>query len=391
MNISNQAKNITASPTLSLNETANALKAEGKPVINLSIGEPKNKTPENAISRSVSRLQTRSIKYTATGGIPELKDAIIDYTQDFYHRQVDRRNILITVGAKQALVNTFYAILDPGDEVILLAPYWVSYPEMVKIAKGVSVPVSPSHDSFGHSMKAIQEKVTNRTRAIVCNSPNNPSGLIYPLDFVRELVQFCEQAGIFLIMDDIYHQLVFSNASWVPGYQLTKKAIDESHIIVINGVSKTYGMTGFRVGWVIAPKDLIAAMQNLQAQTTSGVSVVTQEAALGALTGSQECIAELCASIKANCEVTLAGLRQIENVTVPEPQGAFYCLPDFSAYDSNSMALAHYLLKEAYVAVVPGVVFGMEGHLRISYAGDAAEVAEGINRIRTALENYHPA
>jgi aspartate aminotransferase len=390
MKISRYAQSIAGSPTLALNEKAKALAAQGKPVINLSVGEPKNETPAAAIERAVAALNTRQIKYTATGGIPALKKAVAQYTQTYYGQTPNPKNILITVGAKQSLVNALCVTVDPTDEVILLAPYWVSYPEMTKIVHGKVVTVSPPAGALEPTLADIQTAITDRTKVIILNNPNNPSGVVYDPDLVAALVEFCEANEIFLIMDDIYHQLVYGDTPWVPGYQFTKKDIDSSYIIVINGISKTYGMTGFRIGWVVAAEAVISQMNKFQAQITSGVSVVTQEAAVGALNEAQSEVTELRNFIKANRDIVMSSLGTLEDVSCVEPKGAFYCLPDFSYYNTDSMALADFLLEKAFIAVVPGAAFGMEGHVRISYAGDPDEIAEGIRRIRWALDPNSP-
>jgi aspartate aminotransferase len=385
MKISRTAFSITASPTLSLNERAKSLRAQGKSVINLGVGEPKNLTPLMAIKAAKARLATRRIKYTPSSGIPELKKAIVQYTKENYSRTPALKNIQVTVGAKQAIYNALVAILNPGDEVIMLAPYWVSYPEMIKMACGIPVVVMPLEAKLTPQMKDVQSAVTSNTKAVILNSPNNPSGVIYSPDFVSEMVVFCEQHEIYLIMDDIYHKLVYGETPWVAGYTFSEKEIDSSYIIVINGISKSFGMTGFRIGWAVASSELIQVMTNIQSQTTSGVSIILQDAAVGALTGYQKVITELRDNIEENRDIALDGLLSINKLKIIKPEGAFYCLPDFRAYNSDSFALSEYILDKALVAVVPGSAFGMEGYLRISYAGDPEEIAEAISRISYLL------
>ena len=387
MRISPKAYQIASSPTLALNEKAKQLKAEGKPVINLGVGEPKNLTPISATNKAKSRLETRQIKYTAAGGVHELKDAIVTYTSLYYGRTPALNNITVTNGAKQAIYNALLSILDHGDEVILLAPYWVSYPEMVKMAGGKPVVVIPHQESLVPNLDDVLAQIHNKTRAIILNSPNNPSGVIYSRDFVRELVKLCELKEIYLIMDDIYHQLVYGDTQWHPGYRYTDRDINSSYILVINGISKTYGMTGFRIGWAIAARELIHCMTNIQSQTTSGVSIVTQDGALGALTGPQSVVSDLRVAIRHNSEITTLGLDKIPGVQTIKPEGAFYCLPNFRTYCVDSMELSQFLLDKAYVAVVPGSVFGMEGYIRISFAGDPDEIDEAIARIRDTLQS----
>lgn len=385
MKISSLAQSIESSPTLALNDLAKQLKSEGKPVLNLGVGEPTNLTPLSAVEKTSMRLATRKIKYTPSSGNRDLKDAIAQYTQDHYGSSPAPANILVTSGAKQAIVNTLMAILEPGDEVVLFAPYWVSYPEMVKIAGGQPIILTPRENRFIPELNEVLSSISPRTKAIILNSPNNPSGAVYPRDVVKALVSLCEHNEIYLLMDDIYHQLVFGDIPWTPGYQFTTQPIDSSYLVVINGISKTYGMTGFRIGWAIAAKSVISVMGNIQSQTTSGVSTLLQDAALGALTGPQDVVKELCQGIMVNRDVTVAGLKSIPGVRLIEPQGTFYSLPDFSAYDSDSVALSKHILENVYVAVVPGSAFGMEGHLRFSFAGDKNEIEEAIERVKRLL------
>jgi aspartate aminotransferase len=386
MRIGHHASSIEASPTLALNDKAKALRSQGKPVINLGVGEPKNPAPMSAIEYAQQCLGTRDLKYTPASGIQEFKQAVVDYTAKHYGRTPKLNNVLVTVGAKQAIYNALVAILDPGDEVILLAPYWVSYPEMVRLPAGIPVPVAPPIGQLQQRIEDIEQAVTERTRAILLNSPNNPTGVVYTQDFIKSLVEFCEAREIYLILDDIYHQLVYGDTPWVSGYQFTNREIDESYLVVINGVSKTYGMTGLRIGWAVGTAELIKVMSNIQSQTTSGTSILTQEAALGALVGPQNDVDDLRAFIKENRDLVLKGLATLEGVTCIEPGGAFYCFPDFSAYDKDSMALAGFLLEKALVAVVPGAPFGLDGHLRISFAGDRQGIMEAIQRIHWALD-----
>lgn len=390
MSLSQLAVSIAESPTLRLNESARLLKERGQPVINLGIGEPKNKAPFNALLSSAARLNTGDIKYSPTDGLPSLKKAILRYTEDNYDRLAAPENVIISQGAKQSLFNLLFALLNPQDEVIVLAPYWVSYPEMIKMVYGVPVIVRPEDGSFQPRLADIQAAVTSATKAILVNSPNNPSGAIYPEAFIGELVEFCEAKGIYLICDDIYHKLVFDGCRAAPAYHFTQRDIESTHVIVLNGVSKLYGMTGFRIGWVIANRRLVEVMTNVQAQTTSCTSVVLQAAAEGALTGLQSVTESLRLTIQNNRDVIMQEFKAFPDVRVVRPQGAFYCLPDFRAYQPNSVALAQFLLERALVVTVPGKEFGLEGHLRLSFAGSAKELIEGVARMRWALDPTSP-
>lgn len=390
MSISQLARSIVDSPTLRLNEEARLLRERGLPVIHLGIGEPKNKTPINAILAAANKLNSGEVKYTPTDGLPSLKKAIIAYTEDNYNRIIAPENIIVTNGAKQSLYNVIFSLVDPQDEVILLAPYWVSYPEMVKMVHGIPIIVTSKDGTFYPRMEDIIEAVSSYTKAIIVNSPNNPSGVVYPEEFISELVEFCETKGIYLIMDDIYHRLVFDGKQATPGYQFTDEDIESTKVIVTNGVSKLYGMTGFRIGWVIANRKLVEVMTNVQAQMTSNPGTILQAAAEGALNGLQSSVESLRLTIENNRNVIMQELRSFAGIRVTRPEGAFYCLPDFRAYEGNSVELANFLLKKALVVTVPGIEFGMEGHLRLSFSGTVKDITEGIARMKWAIDPESP-
>jgi aspartate aminotransferase len=390
MSISQLARSIVDSPTLRLNEEARLLREKGQPVIHLGIGEPKNKAPITAILSSAAKLSTGDIKYTPTDGIPSLKKAIVKYTEENYDRVVAPENIIVTTGAKQSIYNVLFSTVNPQDEVIILAPYWVSYPEMVKMVYGIPIIVAPEDGSFYPRMEDIIEAASSYTKAIILNSPNNPSGVVYPKEFIAEIVDYCESKGIYLIMDDIYHKLVFDGKVAVPGYQFTNRDIENTKVIVVNGVSKIYGMTGFRIGWVIANRRMVEVMTNIQAQMTSNPSIVLQAAAEGALTGMQSVVESLRLTIENNRNVIMQELRSFTDIRVSRPEGTFYCLPDFRAYYNDSVDLSNFLLKKALVVTVPGKEFGMEGHLRLSYAGTVKDITEGIARMKWALDPNSP-
>jgi len=390
MSISLQARGIAPSPTFALNEKARLLREKGEPVINLGIGEPKNKTPITAVLSSVAKLREGDVKYTRVDGIPSLKKAIIRYTEENYGRVVTPENIIATTGAKQSLFNILYTLLNPQDEVILLAPYWVSYPEMVKMCYANPVVVVPESGTFYHRMEEIKRVVGSYTKAIIINSPNNPSGAMYPPEFIAEMVDFCEQKGIYLIMDDIYHRLVYERKQWVPAWNYTNKDIENTRVIVVNGVSKLYGMTGFRIGWVVAPRKLVEIMTNVQGQMTSNPSVVLQAAAEGALTGQQGLVENLRMTFENNRKVILDELKSFSDLKINPPDGTFYVMPDFRAYGNSSVEMSNFLLDKAMVVTVPGKEFGMEGFIRLSFAGAVKDITEGIERLRWALDPNAP-
>ena len=396
MSLSQVASSIPTSPTLVLNEEARLLREKGEPVIHLGIGEPKNKTPITAILSSAAKLSSGDVKYVPTDGTPSLKKAIVRYSEENYDRVVSPLNIIVSDGAKQSLFNILFTLCNPQDEVIVLAPYWVSYPEMIRMIGAIPVIVTPEDGSFLPSFDEIERVVGSYTKAIIVNSPNNPSGMVYPENLISKIVDLCERKGIYMICDDIYHKLVFDGKVAVPACKYTQKDVENSKIILVNGVAKLYGMTGFRVGWVIAPKKLVEIMTNVQSQTTTCVSPVMQAAAEGALTGMQSVVESLRLSIQNNRDVLMQELHSFSDVHCIKPQGTFYALPDFRAYCRNSVArnsveLCQFLLKKALVVTVPGKEFGMEGHLRLSYAGTVKELTEGIERMKWAIDPNAPS
>ncbi len=390
MSISRLARSIAPSPTFALNEEARMMRERGEPVINMGIGEPKNKTPITAILSSAARLSGGDVKYTPPEGMPSLKKAIIRYTEENYNRVVAPENVIVSAGAKQSLFNILYSILNPQDEVIILAPHWVSYPEIVKMVYGVPVVIAPEDGKFVPRMQEIEQAVTSYTKAIIVNSPNNPSGAVFPPELIADIVEFCERKKIYLIMDDIYHKLVFDGKKAVPAYQFTNKDVEETMVIVVNGVAKLYGMTGFRIGWVIANRALVEVMTNVQSQVTSCTSSVLQAAAEGALLGMQNIVENLRLTFENNRNVIMQELCCFSGIKTIKPDGTFYILPDFRAYSNNSVELAKFLLKRALVVTVPGKEFGMEGYIRLSYAGTVKDITTGIERIKWALDPNSP-
>jgi aspartate aminotransferase len=388
MHISRLASELSDSPTLALNAQAASLREQGKPVIHLGGGEPESPAPKAAVDAGMARLANGKIKYTPVTGTKRVKAAVIEYTRKHYGYTPAPAEIVVSGGAKQALYNFLLAAVDPGDEVVFPAPYWVSYPDMIRMAGGKPVPVAPQKGAFEPRPEAMAAAITPKTRAVILNSPNNPSGTVYSADLVRAMVELCESKGIYMVMDDIYHQLVFAGAETVSCYKFVKK--DSSNIVVINGVSKLYGMTGFRIGWSVAHKELSSAMARVQGQTTSCPSDLSQECTAAALEGDQNCVLELRNSLEENRDVLLKELAGLKKLKVNPPKGTFYCLPDFGAYNPDSAALCKFLLEKALVVTVPGKEFGLEGHLRISYCGKKEDIIEGARRICWALDESAP-
>lgn len=396
MTLSQIATSIAESPTLRLNEEARLLREKGEPVIHLGIGEPKNKTPIAAILSSAAKLSSGDVKYVPTDGLPSLKKAIVRYTEEHYDRLVAPYNLIISEGAKQSLFNILFSIINPQDEVIVIAPYWVSYPEIIRMCSGVAVVVTPEDGGFIPRFDEIEQAVSSYTKAIIVNSPNNPSGIIYPDELVDKISNMCENRGIYMICDDIYHKLVFDGRIPSPAWRFTNKDIENTRIIVVNGVAKLYGMTGFRIGWVVANRRMVEVMTNVQSQTTTCVSPVMQAAAEGALMGRQSIVESLRLTIQNNRDVLVQEMNTFTDVHLTKPQGTFYALPDFRAFlrrsiATNSVELSNFLLKKALVVTVPGREFGMEGHLRLSFAGSVKDLTEGIERMKWALDPNAPA
>jgi aspartate aminotransferase len=390
MSISQLARSIKESATLKLNETAAILRDKGEPVIHLGGGEPKGRAPIDAITTASSMMVTGEVRYSPADGIPSLKKAIIRYTEESYNRVVTPANVIASSGAKQSIMVALQTILEPKEEVIFAAPYWVSYPEMVKLAGGVPVVVTPEDGSFQPTVDEFAAMVGSYTKAIIINSPNNPSGVMYKKDFIAELVQFCEKKGIYLIMDDTYNRLVFDGLAPINCYEFAKDFSEHSKLIVINCVSKMYAMTGFRIGWTVAAKEIVQAMTNIQSQQTSGPATPSQWAAVGALTGVQSSIDGLRMTLENARNVMVSRLSMIPSLKVVKPNGTFYCFPDFSAYEKDSSKLSKMLLDKVRVVTVPGKEFGLDGHLRLSFCGTLKEIKEGIERIQWAIDPNSP-
>ena len=390
MSISQIARSIKASPTLALNEKAAILREKGDPVIHLGGGEPKCKPPMDAILAAAALLDSGEIRYTPADGIPALKQAIIRYTEEHYKRKVAPENVMAAGGAKHAIMVALQAILNPQEEVIFPAPYWVSYPDMVKICQGIPVPVSAEDGTFYPRVQDIEQRVGSYTKAVIINSPNNPSGAMYSEEFIADIVDFCEKRDLYLIMDDIYHRLVFDNRTPINCYDYAQDTSENSKLILINGVSKLYAMTGFRIGWAVANKKLIEVMTNLQGHQTSGPSILLQKAAVGALNGVQSGVENLRMTLENNRNVMTDHLNSFDGVHVSRPDGTFYCFADFRHYDRNSTRLSNFLIDKVQVLTVPGVEFGCEGYLRLSYCGAIKDITEGIERMKWALDPNSP-
>ncbi len=394
MKFSQIAQSIAPSATLKLNAKATRLRLAGEPVIHLGGGEPKSKVPAPALDAAIAHLQTGEVRYTPAAGTPAMKDAIIAYTDRFYGRQVERANVMASAGAKQAIMVALLALVDPGDEVVFPVPYWVSYPDMVKLAGGVPVPVRAAGNSLLPTLEDMAAAIGPRTRAVLLNSPNNPSGQIYDAEYIRDMIRLCEERDVFLMMDDIYHRLVFDGAPQIHCYDYTERSVDDARILVLNGVSKQYAMTGFRIGWAVGPRDLITAMSNIQSHQSGGPCSVSQTAAVAAIEAIHGSVPVLRQELQESRDELLELLSEVPGLVVHKPGGTFYCFCDFRAcseFGDDCTALSEYLLEKVQVVTVPGAEFGCPGFLRLSYCGSREDIREGVRRIRWALDSAGPS
>ncbi|HUQ62760.1 MAG TPA: pyridoxal phosphate-dependent aminotransferase [Acidimicrobiales bacterium] len=381
---------IEESATLAVDAKAKALKAAGEDVIGFGAGEPDFPTPAHIVAAAVEACAVpRNYRYTPAGGLPELKQAVAEKTARDSNLDVQASQVLITNGAKQAIYNACAAILDPGDEVILPGPYWVTYPESIRLAGGVDV-VVPTDESSGFRVTVDQLETarTPRTKALMFVSPSNPTGAVYPRAEVEAVGRWAAEHGIWVITDEIYEHLVYGDAEFTSLPALVPDTTERC--IVINGVSKSYAMTGWRVGWMIGPADVIKAATNLQSHATSNVANVSQAAALAALTGDQSCVAEMRESFDRRRRRMHALLNDIDGVTCIEPEGAFYAFPNFTGVlgrdlggtqPSTTLDLATAVLEQVKVAIVPGEAFGAPGYVRLSYALGDEQLEEGVSRL----------
>jgi aspartate aminotransferase len=385
---------IAESATLAVDAKAKALKAEGCPVIGFGAGEPDFATPDYIVAAAVAAAQDPvNHRYTPAGGLPALKKAIVEKTFRDSHYQVTPAQVLVTNGGKHAIYNTFAALLDPGDEVLLPAPYWTTYPEAIKLGGGAVVEVFANEDrDYLVTVEQLEAARTPRTKALMFCSPSNPTGSVYSPDQIREIGRWAVANQIWVVTDEIYEHLTYDGARSVSMPVEVPELADTC--VVVNGVAKTYAMTGWRVGWMIGPVDVIKAATNLQSHSTSNVANVSQRAAIAALDGSLDAVEKMKVAFDRRRRAMVGMLNDIEGVQCPVPMGAFYVYPSVKGLlgktirgrvCATSAELATLILDEAEVAVVPGEAFGPSGYLRLSYALGDADLAEGVARLQKLL------
>ncbi|WP_211348727.1 pyridoxal phosphate-dependent aminotransferase [Nocardioides litoris] len=382
---------IAESATLKVDAKAKALKADGRPVIGFGAGEPDFPTPDYIVEAAVEACrEPRNHRYTPAGGLPELKQAIVEKTRRDSGLEVEPAQVLVTNGGKQAIYAAFAAMLDPGDEVIVPAPYWTTYPEAIQLAGGVPVEVlADETQDYKVTVAQLEAARTEKTKVLLFVSPSNPTGAVYTAEEIREIGQWVEDHDLWVLTDEIYEHLVYDGADTGSMPVLCPFLVD--NCVVVNGVAKTYAMTGWRVGWMIGPKDLVKAATNLQSHATSNVANVAQRAAIAALEGDLTAVAEMKTSFDRRRQTIVSMLNEIDGVVCPMPGGAFYAYPSVKGllgreHDGRrvetSAELAEYILEKAEVAVVPGEAFGSPGYLRLSYALGDDDIVEGITRLQ---------
>ena len=385
---------IAESATLAVDGKAKALKAAGRPVIGFGAGEPDFPTPSYIVEAAAAATKVvANHRYTPTPGLPELRQAIVDKTKRDSNYEITVDQVLVTNGGKQAVYQAFASILDPGDEVILPAPYWTTYPEAIKLAGGKAVEIfADETQNYLVNVDQLESVRTGKTKALLFCSPSNPTGSVYSEEQVKAIGEWALKNNIWIIADEIYEHLLYDGAK-APSMPVVVPGLADTTII-LNGVAKTYAMTGWRVGWMVGPKDVIKAATNLQSRLTSNVANVSQRAAIAALTGNLDAVHEMGVAFDRRRKLIVGLLNEIPGIECPTPQGAFYVYPSVKGVlgksirgkvANTSAELATIILDEVEVAAVPGEAFGPSGYLRFSYATSDEDIVEGIGRIKKLL------
>ncbi len=391
--LSDRAKKIKPSPTLAMDAKAKAMKAQGLDVINFGVGEPDFDTPEHIKEAAIKAVKDGFTKYTPVGGIDELKEAISEKFRKDNNLSYEKDEIVVSCGAKHSLYNIAQAVYGLGDEVIVPSPYWVSYPDQVLLNDATPVFVKTyEEDSFMLKPDALAAKITPKTRALILNSPSNPTGLAYDKKTLEAIAEIALRNNIYIISDEIYEKLVYDGTEHISIAALGKEIKEKT--IVVNGLSKSHAMTGWRIGYTAGPKDIIKAMTNIQSQSTSNPASISQKAAVAALTGPQDFISVMQTEFDKRRKFLVEGLNSVEGVSCITPNGAFYAFPNISKLYGRSVAerrinssldMAMYLLEDANVALVHGEAFGDDSYIRISYATSMENIKKGLDRIRDAV------
>ena len=393
MKLANRTTRIVPSATLNVSATAKSMAAQGVDVVNFSAGEPASDTPEIVKAAAKAAITDGFTKYTPASGIDELKQAIVDKFARDQGVHYEPSQILVSCGAKHTLYNAAQALLDPGDEVIIPAPYWVSYPDIVRLADGHPVILeTKERNDYAIDPKELEGKVTPRTKALILNSPSNPTGTLYTRETLEAVADVAKRHGFLVISDEIYEELVYGDTPFLSIVSAVPEIIDQT--LVVNGVSKAFSMTGWRIGYAGGPKALIAAMSVIQSQSTSNPTSISQKAAVAALRDGTPFFKELLADLIPKRRLMVDTLNAIPGITCPTPAGAFYAFPNVSGLlgkrhangtITTSADLATYLLHEAHVACVPGDPFGSPHHLRLTYTPTLDAIERGLKRVEQAI------
>jgi aspartate aminotransferase len=389
MMLSKKATEISPSLTLAITAKAKKMKAEGIDVIGFGAGEPDFNTPKNIQQAAIKAIEQGLTRYTAASGIVELKEAIIKKFKEDNGLIYKTSQIIISTGAKQCLANVFQAILNPGDEVIVGVPYWVSYPELIQLADGTPIFVeSEESNAFKLTVEALEKSVTEKTKAIIINSPNNPTGTVYTRDELEKLANFAKDKDLLIISDEIYEKLLYGEEGHISIASLSEDAYNRT--IVINGVSKAYAMTGWRIGYAAASEKITSLMSNIQSHTTSNPCSISQYASVEALNGDQSEVENMKKEFKSRRDFMVDRINSIENLSCVKPEGAFYVMVNISKLlnkavngkvITDSLSLSDLLLEKEKVAVIPGIAFGVDNFIRLSYATSMDNIKNGLDRI----------
>ncbi len=391
--LAERVKKIKPSPTLAMDAKAKALKAQGLDIVNFGVGEPDFDTPEHVKEAAIKAIKDGFTKYTPVGGIDELKDAIVEKFKKDNDLEYTKEEIIVSCGAKHSLYNIAQALYGPGDEIIIPSPYWVSYPDQVLLNDATPVFLKTyEEDSFMLRPDVLESKITKKTKAIILNSPSNPTGLTYDKKTLQAIAEIALKHNVYIISDEIYEKLVYDGIEFISIASLGKEIKDKT--IVVNGLSKSHAMTGWRIGYAAGPRDIIKAMTNIQSQSTSNPTSIAQKAAVAALTGPQDFISMMHSEFDRRRKFLVEGLNSIEGVRCLKPTGAFYAFPNVSKLYgkktgtrqiNSSLDMAMYLLEDANVALVHGEAFGDDNYIRISYATSMENIKKGLERIKEAV------
>ncbi len=378
--LAKRTQKINPSSTLAITAKAKKLKSEGHDIINFAAGEPDFDTPDFIKDQAIGAIKAGFTKYTPTTGTAELKKAIADKLRKDNSLQYDSSQIVVSCGAKHSIFNALFALLNKGDEVIIPSPYWVSYPEMVNLFEGKPrfIETLPKND-FKIAIRDLEKYVNYKTKAIILNSPSNPTGCVYSEEELRQIAKICVKNKIFVISDEIYEKIIYDNQRHVSIASFGKDIYDLT--VTVNGLSKSHSMTGWRIGYLAGPSDVVDAVSKIQDHSTSNPASISQKAALAALNASDDFVKLMACEFQKRRDYTVERLNKIKRIGFVKPKGAFYIFCDISKLGLDSKTFANRLLDEAYVSLIPGIAFGKDSYVRISFAASLEQIEKGMDRI----------